>query len=110
MAKPTQTETVFTKRLKEARLRAGLTQMELGVQAGIDEFSASARVNQYERGVHAPDYGTAQRLATAVKVPTSFLFEGDDLLAHVILTVGILKSSQKKQAVKMLDELFSSDN
>src|SRR5262249_47548553 len=48
-----QTDTpLFARRLKAARLGAGLTQEALGVQAGIDEFSASARINQYERGKH----------------------------------------------------------
>lgn len=43
---------VFSIRLKVARLRRGLTQMQLGVLAQIDEYSASARINQYERGKH----------------------------------------------------------
>ena len=41
---------MLIKRLKEARLRSGLSQEKLGVLAGIDEASASARMNQYERG------------------------------------------------------------
>jgi transcriptional regulator with XRE-family HTH domain len=41
---------------KEARLRAGISQEKLGVLAGIDEASASARMNQYERGKHTPDF------------------------------------------------------
>jgi transcriptional regulator with XRE-family HTH domain len=105
MVKPAQRETVLTKRLKEARLRAGLTQMQLGVLAGIEEESASARVNQYERGVHAPDYGTVQRLATALMVPTSFLFEDDDALASVILKFGELKQAQRKQLLKLIEDL-----
>ena len=43
---------IIALRLKEARLRLGLSQEKLGVLAGIDEFSASARINQYERGKH----------------------------------------------------------
>jgi transcriptional regulator with XRE-family HTH domain len=39
-------------RLKEARLRTGLSQQKLGILAGIDEATASARMNQYERGIH----------------------------------------------------------
>ncbi|HGU4535105.1 TPA: XRE family transcriptional regulator, partial [Escherichia coli] len=34
-------------RLKKARLNAGLTQEQLGILVGIDECSASARMNQY---------------------------------------------------------------
>ncbi len=46
-------------RLKEARLRAGLSQQKLGILAGIDEATASARMNQYERGIHTPDFALA---------------------------------------------------
>jgi transcriptional regulator with XRE-family HTH domain len=105
MAKPPQRETVFSKRLKEARKRAAFTQMQLGVLAGIEEESASARVNQYERGVHAPDYGTAQRLAKTLRIPTSFFFEEDDALAEVILKFNELKPAQKKQLIKILEDL-----
>jgi len=37
---------MLIKRLKEARLRAGLSQYKLGVLAGLDEASSSARMNQ----------------------------------------------------------------
>ena len=37
----------FSIRLKVARKTAGLTQEALGIAAGIDEFSASARIKQY---------------------------------------------------------------
>ena len=36
---------VFAQRMKVARERLGISQMELGVRAGIDEASASARIN-----------------------------------------------------------------
>ena len=50
---------MLTKRLKEARLRAGLSQEKLGILAGIDEASASVRMNQYEKGKHTPDFEMA---------------------------------------------------
>jgi transcriptional regulator with XRE-family HTH domain len=80
--------TLFGVRLKEARLRAGFTQMQLGVAAGIDEYSASARINQYERGKHWPDFGTAERLAAVLKVPAAFFYARDDALAEWILRFG----------------------
>ena len=49
-------------RLKQARLAMCLSQKQLGVQAGIDEFVASTRINRYELGIHKPDYLTAQSL------------------------------------------------
>ena len=42
---------VVAKRLRQARLRVGLSQQQLGIKAGIDRFCRrSARINQYERG------------------------------------------------------------
>ncbi|HGH8161022.1 TPA: helix-turn-helix domain-containing protein, partial [Vibrio cholerae] len=39
-------------RLKEARKKAKLSQKALGVRIGMDESSASPRMNQYEKGKH----------------------------------------------------------
>ena len=47
-------------RLKTARKKAGLTQQQLGMRLGMEQSSASARMNQYEKGKHAPDYQTMQ--------------------------------------------------
>lgn len=69
---------VFTKRLKEARTRAGLSQERLGVLAGIDEMSSSARMNQYERGKHEPDFSMVERIAKALNVPESYFYSKDD--------------------------------
>lgn len=63
----------------------GLSQKQLGIQAGMDEFVASARMNQYERGVHTPDFKTVLALSAVLKVPTAFLFCVEDDLADKIL-------------------------
>lgn len=72
------------RRLKEARTRAGLSQKQLGIKAGIDEFSASARMNQYERGTHTPDFGTLKKIALVVNVPTAFFYAEEDSVATMI--------------------------
>lgn len=72
-------------RLKEARQRAGLSQQRLGVLAGIDEATASARMNQYERGVHTPDFDLACRLATVLDIPASYFYTVEDDLAELVL-------------------------
>ncbi|KAA8997323.1 helix-turn-helix transcriptional regulator [Affinibrenneria salicis] len=73
-------------RLKEARLKAGLSQQQLGVLAGIDEATASARMNQYERGVHTPDFELVCRLAAVLNIPASYFYTVEDDLAEIILT------------------------
>ena len=75
---------VFSKRLKEARRENGLSQERLGVLAGIDEMSASARMNQYERGKHEPDFSMVGRIARVLNMPTSFFYAEDDDEARLL--------------------------
>lgn len=90
------------KRIKEARTRAGLSQKQLGIEAGIDAFSASPRINQYEKGKHTPDFATAVRLATVLGVPTPLLYTEDDTMAEIILAAGELPVRERR---KVLGEL-----
>lgn len=85
-------QTLFSMRLKEARKRAGLSQKQLGILAEIDEFSASARINQYERAKHLPDLDTAKRLADVLGVPMAFLYCYEDDLAELLLTQKLTKT------------------
>jgi len=78
----------FARRLKTAREAKGVSQKQLGILAGVDQFVASARINQYERGKHVPDLQTAQRLAAELGVPVSYLYEPDDDLAELIRILG----------------------
>jgi len=75
---------IFCKRLKEARLAAGLSQKKLGIAANIDEFVASTRINRYEKGVHEVDTNTAQNLADVLNVPLAYFYTTDDQLAYIV--------------------------
>ncbi|WP_072445045.1 MULTISPECIES: helix-turn-helix transcriptional regulator [Burkholderia] len=108
MPRNTSTSSTFSKRLKQARLRSGLTQEQLGIEAGIDEFSASARINQYEKGKHTPKLQMGQRLASALHVPTSFLYEDDDLLANLLATAAKLPREKKKALLKCAEALVQA--
>lgn len=59
------------------RKAAGLTQEKLGVLAGVDEMSASTRMNQYERGKHALDYLIVERIAGILNLPTPYFLSSD---------------------------------
>jgi transcriptional regulator with XRE-family HTH domain len=74
---------VLAHRLKQARLRAGLSQEKLGKLAGIDPMSASARMNQYERGKHSPDYQLMCRVAEILNMPVSWFYTADDEQARL---------------------------
>jgi len=96
---------ILAKRLKEARIRAGLTQERLGVLAGIDEASASARMNQYERAKHEPDWLTVQRLAAVLEVPVAWLYAEDDKTAELLLAFNALSLEAREEALVAVKKL-----
>ena len=91
---------VVAKRLRQARLRADISQRQLGIRAGIDPFAASARINQYERGKHMPDIWTAARLARVLAVPAPFLYAEDNVLAAWILAFDSVAPSLRRSIIR----------
>ena len=89
-------------RLKSARKAAGYTQQQLGMALGMEPNTASARMNQYEKGKHTPDYQTMKRIADELGVPVAYFYCDDDLLAELICALGQV-DAQKKQ--ELLDEI-----
>jgi transcriptional regulator with XRE-family HTH domain len=81
------------RRLKHARLERQLSQRSLGIAAGIDEASASARMNQYERGKHVPDYHTLRKLASVLDAPVAY-FYANDHEAELLLNMALLSTEQ----------------
>jgi transcriptional regulator with XRE-family HTH domain len=98
---------VVAKRLRQARLRAGLSQRQLGIKAGIDPFAASARINQYERGKHTPDVATAARLARVLAVPAPFLYAQDNALASWILAFDGVRPSVRRSLIRQVTDHHS---
>lgn len=87
-------------------MRLGLSQKALGIAAGIDEFSASPRINQYERGKHLPDLLTVERLAGVLGVPPAYFFTDDDRLAEFLRYWNNLTDSSRQ---KLLDQASGTD-
>lgn len=94
--------TVFGRQLRKARDKAGISQKQLGIDAGIDEFSASPRINQYERGTHTPDFQTAKRLAECLRTPVEFFYSDNDLMADLILEISSLSEAEKQKLLESL--------
>jgi transcriptional regulator with XRE-family HTH domain len=90
---------MLTSRLKEARLRAGLSQERLGTLAGLDEMSASSRMNQYERGKHTPGFFLIERLAAALHMPAAWFYTRDDDMAELLLAYHRLPAAQQRDAL-----------
>lgn len=95
---------IWARRLKEARLAAGLSQKQLGIDAGLDAFVASARINRYEVGVHQPDFLTLTRLASVLQLPTAYFYAEDDVLAKAIRLLGALSTEELRDVVLALVE------
>ena len=108
MVNHAQQLSIFAQRMKMARERMGISQMELGVRAGIDEYSASARINQYERGKHTPDFSTTCHLAKVLGVPPAYFYADDDGLADLIAMYGSLTSTKRKSLLAFVDSLTTN--
>lgn len=107
MAERKEISPVFAIRLAQARDRAGLSQKQLGVLAGMDPSVASPRINQYERGKHEPQLKTAKQLAEVLGVPPAFLYTDDELLAKLLLRWSELSLRAKKQLLKDVEAATS---
>lgn len=96
---PSSTPTVG-RRLRQARERANLPQDRLGVLAGLEESSSSARISRYESGVHEPPLSFAESLAKVLGVPAAYFYCKDDRLAEIILSYAHMSEAQR-QALHM---------
>jgi transcriptional regulator with XRE-family HTH domain len=95
----------ISKRLKEARLATGISQKQLGIAIGIDEFVASARMNQYETGKHEPNFIIVKKIAKQLNVPAAFFYASDDDLACLLKMYYQLPNKQKQCVMKFIENL-----
>lgn len=102
--------TPVTKRLRDARLRAKLSQKQLGVLAGLDENSASARMNQYEKGKHSPDVELLRRIGKVLDVPLSYFFCEDDITAEIICHIDQLSENDKNDLLEYIKRRSKNPN
>ena len=100
---------VLAHRLKQARLRAGLSQEKLGKLAGIDPMSASARMNQYERGKHSPDYQLMCRVAEILNTPVSWFYTEDEELARLQEIFFHLEGNVRRPLLIQAESMFSAN-
>jgi transcriptional regulator with XRE-family HTH domain len=89
-------------RLKAARKKANITQKDLGVRIGMEESSASGRMNHYEKGRHVPDIGTLARMAEELGVPLNYFFCESDLSAELACLIDKLSDEEKQGLLEKL--------
>lgn len=96
----------FAKRLKEARLRAGLSQEQLGIEAGLEPASASARMNRYELGKRFPDIALIEILAQVLRVSPSYFFSIRDEEANFLIQYGRLSKIDRNLVHEYVGKLL----
>lgn len=101
--------TVFGKRLREARLRAGLSMRGVGVKMLLPPKRASVYVSRWESGGRTPELGTVNQIARVVSVPPSYLIEPSDTIAEIILLSARLEISKKEKLLEQLREQVGDD-
>ncbi|MEZ8798528.1 transcriptional regulator [Vibrio cyclitrophicus 1F175] len=94
----------ITERLKQARKKAKLSQKALGERIGMDASSASARMNQYERGKHTPDVHTLKLIADELGVPLNYFFCEDESSAELACMIGEMTESERKNLIASLSQ------
>lgn len=99
---------IFSVRLRQARKAAGLSQERLGVLAGIEEASASARMSQYEKGKHEPGEGIVKQIAQACGLPVAFFFCEQDDEAELLALFHKLKKTQRGEVLGSVRSLIGA--
>ncbi len=77
----------------------------MGILAGIDEFSASSRMNHYEQGKHFPDFEMMKRIAKILDVPVGYFYITNEESANMLARFERLSAPKKKKLLAFLDEL-----
>lgn len=83
----------FSDRLKEARKRTGLTQIQIAEKLGITAQSYS----QYETGKRRPKSDTLSKIADALNVGYSYTKDGEPYFYNFVDTVHDLKYSDNEK-------------
>lgn len=90
-------------RIKQARVSRGISQKELGIRIGLDQSSASSRMNHYEKGRHTPDIPTLKRVADELGVPLAYFFCESDLSAKLSCLIDNLSEKEKADLILKLN-------
>ena len=72
----------------------------------MDESSASARMNQYEKGRHTPDVKTLKLIADELGVPLSYFFCEDEVSAELVVNLNKLSQSDKQKVLELTAQLL----
>jgi hypothetical protein len=77
----------------------------------LGDFGVATRVQvyddgkHYETGIHEPPFATAEKLASALKVPVAYFYCDDDRLADFLICYAAFDKSQKDQLLAIVSNL-----
>ena len=97
--------TPVRRRLKEARLIAGISQKKLGIAVNMKKFSASVRINQYENGKSIPNFLTLKKIAKVLSVPVAYFYAENNMLAKFLFLYGKINKKSRKQILQLCKDL-----
>ena len=103
-SRPVPKDSVVSRRIRQERLRQDIAQDKLGVMAGLEESSASARMSRYESGIHEPPVEFVQAIARVLGISPAFFYCPDDRLAEIIRTYSDLPESKRRALYKNVTE------
>ncbi len=103
-------KSIFSNRLRQARQRSGLAQDKLGVLAGLEESSSSARISRYEGGVHEPPYQFVKKLADILNTSPAYFYCEDDRLAEIIRIYSASEEMKRESLLKYVVENLECPN
>lgn len=95
----------LSKRLKEARLQAKLSQEQLGLKIGLEPESASARMNRYELGKRVPAFELVQRIAAVLDLPVTYFYADKDDESQLLVKFHRLNAVKRNEVISFIDEL-----
>ena len=81
-----------------------MTQKELGIRIGMDQSSASSRMNHYEKDRHTPDIQTLQRMADELKVPLNYFFCENTESAELACLIDKLSIEKRQKLIELLNK------
>ena len=101
MSNRTQSKnTVISRRLRQARQSRDLPQDRLGIMAGLEDSSSSARMSRYESGIHEPTFQFVETIAKVLNISAAFFYCADDQLAEIINIYSDLPETKRKALLK----------
>lgn len=83
-------------------MRAGLSQERLGLEAGLEPESASARMNRYETGSRVPDLELMERIGSVLGVPAAYFYASNDQVAELLVAFSALSPKVRDKALELV--------